>query len=72
MAENTTKPPAPELILSSDPFADGNPYEILGLDRNADRAKPAPRSLHCGAVLPPDLGARKLEVRGKRRREAGQ
>lgn len=29
----------PDANFSSDPFAGENPYEVLGLDRNADRAK---------------------------------
>ena len=39
MSNPPQNPKVPDAIFSNDPFAEENPYEVLGLDRNADRAK---------------------------------
>lgn len=39
MANSQSSTNVPDANFSNDPFAEENPYDVLGLDRNADRAK---------------------------------
>jgi hypothetical protein len=39
MATETNPQAARPLVLENDPFAEGNPYEVLGVPRDADRSE---------------------------------